>query len=116
MCCEIFTVIGKHILCDKRVCCVPGIVSKQQPELSSAALTTWVFLDRFPFIPIRTRNHHRRLPQLNLKLDGEIGIDLVSTNQNHDLFQMNICTSEPHFSICANANSEELWRSFKKHR
>lgn len=64
MCCEIFTVIGKRILCDKRVCCVPGIVSKQQPELSSAAFTTWVFLDRFPFKPIRTRNRHRRLPEL----------------------------------------------------
>lgn len=27
---EVFDVIGKHILCDRWVCCNPGVVLKQQ--------------------------------------------------------------------------------------
>lgn len=54
--------------------------------LCSAALAARVFLDRFPFIPVRTRGRHRQLPKLKLKLDGNIGPDLVSTNHSDSYF------------------------------
>lgn len=98
--CEIVSVTGAPILCDKWYAAIQACCKAAALTLLCCCRNTGIFR----LIPIYTRQYTRpsqTLLKLNLKLDGNIGTDLVSAHHNHSSLQMHTCTVELHFSICA---------------